>query len=969
MQTVEGSPFVVIGSAAKANNLFVVDTSGKSGAPAGSPQPPAPTNPLQVRSAFSAPQPIYHMSTMGKMLATAGPNSSVQLFNLDKNELGKRGKGLEHISECRFGAGKLEDLKLSPPGTRCASVRVHHVEFAPSSQNRASDPTKLLALEGRKVHIWDLTTQKVMASEVVSFDQLMSSSWSPHAPLGTIFATAGVDHHLYVMDSRLMGSNSQKAVVWKIDRAHGGQYHGAITALQFNPFIPYWLASTGSDDRSWRAWMLDARLTVPRVPAKDMFIGSIGTEWGDPAKKKAASGAPKASTSGEHYSQEYEIERALHGRDLTTAYNSVISMSRASLLADRTVGRTERAMIELCTARPPLDASAWSIATGSVNKFSGKPTAKSTEEEAQRLAQLDLEMIEKIRVELENVSYYLPPSFGLWEQWYATIPSQTKLEFEMVVLRFNILVDVLKGNWETIVKAEKMISKGMEMDPTFMEPDTLQLLIECVLPNDFTRGLSMGIRFAEVIEDLPNGSATFTQLTSLFHLLLFPTVYDHASWLVDPSNLEQSWSERGPMQRQIWVREFLDSRGVKPEPSPRASEGSRPSIAVSRDDAGAPSRPRGSVAVAAAAGDVGRSRSPSLTPGKLTATRPAGRMSVVSGPPNASVAFAPEVDEPTRRKTAIEAHLTGNAKEVMRMVKTELAVVKVLAKSVSGGNDAMSEGIIKIVTGEDVGDAHQERPVSAAGSTASLNAGVLKYQYRPTMSAATNRLYLDALLQTKRFEEYFQMGFDFISTHVESLYSLASSHLADAISIAGKAAAAAAGAPSQPTAVVGQTMTGGTKTLREGLALIAKVGTIMAQSMEGKGNLDKEGVEVVARCFAVLSGLLMSATQLGASMFKILETMERMLGKTGSAGAFARFVIMREAVCSTGFRDAASLTSEDIRQACRGFPRPTEGKTRAFSAALSAATGASVRDSAAGNTFMEETYAIVDRLKAITTKV
>ncbi|KAI8845510.1 WD40-repeat-containing domain protein [Chytridium lagenaria] len=548
MEAIEGTPYVAVGSASSGGSLTILENTSDS-----------TNHQLQLRSVFSSQHPVYSLSAMGNRLITAGPNSRVQIFNISPRDLSQRGKGVEQIGDCAFGSGKLEEVKLAPPGMRNASVRVHHVEFMPANGGKTANPTKFLAVEEKALFIWDLEGNKVVGKETISKDQLTSASWSPHP--GSLLATGGVDRDLYVLDSRLIGMDTNKSAVWMQLKAHSGQNHPAITSVQFSPFVPYWLASagedsvvkiwdlrylqvpmcridghyrgirslswsnthanvisTGSDDNLWRAWAIDSTISVPRIPALDMFIGCPGTEWGDPAKmsmgfgmvgaKAAKSGvcvggkiiaehksplqAPivscmaspshinsfySLSASGEvsfhtftdtvfkhvapqrylpdQYPQESSIESSVHSRNLKQAFTSVVQLSRASLAANRTVGRTERLMIELCTAKQPVEG--WVMPVLKVNKMGD--AVMGNREDAERSA---MEGLAKFRLEVDTFSYFLPPNFGSLRQWYDMIPAQSRLEFEMVVLRFNILVDVLKGNWETITKAEKMICKGME---------------------------------------------------------------------------------------------------------------------------------------------------------------------------------------------------------------------------------------------------------------------------------------------------------------------------------------------------------------------------------------------------------------------------------------------------------------------------------------------------------------------------
>ncbi len=71
-------------------------------------------------------------------------------------------------------------------------------------------------------------------------------------------------------DTRLAGlSDAPKGgVIWKVDQAHQGSIH----SVQFNPFIPYWLASAGEDGVA-KVW--DLRFLKYPVARVDGHFGSI----------------------------------------------------------------------------------------------------------------------------------------------------------------------------------------------------------------------------------------------------------------------------------------------------------------------------------------------------------------------------------------------------------------------------------------------------------------------------------------------------------------------------------------------------------------------------------------------------------------------------------------------------------------------------------------------------------------------
>jgi hypothetical protein len=226
-------------------------------------------------------------------------------------------------------------------------------------------------------------------------------------------------------------------------------------------------------------------------------------------------------------------------------------------------------------------------------------------------------------------------------------------------------------------------------------------------------------------------------------------------------------------------------------------------------------------------------------------------------------------------------------------------VLKALARC--NNNEELAEDIIKIVTGDETHEGDRasliilepKKPAVPATLNSSINP-LSNNAYKSTVSSFTNRLFLDALVTIHRYEEYFHVGFEFVASynafhfaksvlrhmelvaipklrmHVDKLYAAASAHLADAIQLSNKATEAAitsmnlneavvgggGGGAAGSIGMVGQTMTGGTKSLREGLSVVVRVATILAQSVELKGVLDKEGIETVARCVGGLNTML-----------------------------------------------------------------------------------------------------------------
>ncbi|RKO88376.1 hypothetical protein BDK51DRAFT_27304, partial [Blyttiomyces helicus] len=773
---VDGTSLVMVGSAASSNNLFVAENMAPNKFAVEDSSSPPPS--LALRSAFTAPHPIHHLSISGDRLATAGPNGRVQLFKLDLAELNQKGCGLAHLGDYAIGSTKLEDLRLSPPGTMIRSVCMNYIEFAPTSPFRAEGvapkaASKLLAIDGRSVCLFDLETAKVYSKATVGHDMLRAASWSPHPPDNALICAGGVDSHLRIIDSRIFGNDSGNGVVWRVDHAH----NGSITTAKFNPFVPYWIASTGEDavvkvwdirfqshpvarvdghsfsiqsfawsnthcemfstgtsDRVWRAWSLSADVTTARVPRSDIFFGCPGSEWSDDVTEEPVVGAKligecmtgysasivsviaspshadtyyTLSAVGEIMSHtirdellekiaphsypeigascEHEVERAIFCRDLAAAYRGCLAASRAARAEGRLTAPAEKELIDLCISRPPVDPDAWTPAE----------------------APADIDGSDRFRRDLAGLVEHLPPRFAEFSTWYNMVKPKDRLEFELLVLRYSLLQDALKGISDTVIKAEKMMCKGMQIDSTFLDGNALKLVIETLIPTDYPKALSLGVKLGDIVEDTPSRSPK--ELIPLVTTLLFPTVFEADRWLqLDPpaagTDPKATLSWRGLPARLARLRE-------------RVAQGY---------DSGLP-------------GEAEQTVEPSGKEPEKSSTRAVAS----KGAP------AKDLDA-LRAEALLQRAIAPGA--LLGMVRLEIRLSKLIANP----SDKTDEDIVQAM----------QLPVEP-DSTPSPDSGTPRrpalIPFEPTISSFALRLYLDALLGTKRFETYFASCFNIIS--------------------------------------------------------------------------------------------------------------------------------------------------------------------------------------------------------------
>jgi len=178
-------------------------------------------------------------------------------------------------------------------------------------------------------------------------------------------------------------------------------------------------------------------------------------------------------------------------------------------------------MIDLVTPKPAVDGS-WSV--GDMG-----PKGK--------------DMVEGMRADLEKWTYNLPPGYSVGEVCG---------DFEMVVLRFNLLVEVANGVCESVIANEGRLVKCLEADPTCCDAGALLLMAESVILKDFIRGIELGIRFSEIVE-----------VKETVHMLLFPTIFECEEWMPDVDVNKLALKKRSGLVKIEMLGAFVKGRRAR----------------------------------------------------------------------------------------------------------------------------------------------------------------------------------------------------------------------------------------------------------------------------------------------------------------------------------------------------------------------------------------------------------------------
>lgn len=307
-----------------------------------------------------------------------------------------------------------------------------------------------------------------------------------------------------------------------------------------------------------------------------------------------------------------------------------------------------------------------------------------------------------VRDDLKNYTYGLPPHFEKFPQWFDRIISDfVRIQFGLVLLRYKITSEVSKGNWEFLLQKESEIINGIGLDEEFIDTSTIALIVETLLVHKYLKGMTFTLSIGQLLADIPRFK--FETLADILSLLVFPTVYDSFEWIPEK---DIDFLKLTASMRQDYVRKYLEyrknnSRRDDFSVGPRASLSKRRnSRRNSRRKSNSPTRPRGQT-----------------------------------------------MDDPRSPKKNIRA-IMSDGKRALPMISLEIRLLKLIELPPDDYNEEVIRIMQNVLTDSGVGGSRTK-------------AGVVPFER--TISVFTNRLYLAALLETKRYEEFFGVAIQLIT--------------------------------------------------------------------------------------------------------------------------------------------------------------------------------------------------------------
>ncbi|KAI9478713.1 MAG: WD40-repeat-containing domain protein [Benjaminiella poitrasii] len=186
--------------------------------------------------------PIYSLDWSGKHLLVGTHQGLTIIYKVefDKND---QLQNFTLVGQYRNSPSK---ITIHAPACNI-NTHVKAVEFAPNYNSTFAESnggsSQFISTTVNHLTLWDaLKENEPLRNFKVNETPLTCASWSPNDPQSLIVCS-GYDKKLSIIDTRISTAENPQGIVWSTENAHDRP----ITDAKFNPFIPYWLASSGED--------------------------------------------------------------------------------------------------------------------------------------------------------------------------------------------------------------------------------------------------------------------------------------------------------------------------------------------------------------------------------------------------------------------------------------------------------------------------------------------------------------------------------------------------------------------------------------------------------------------------------------------------------------------------------------------------------------------------------------------------
>jgi len=446
-----------------------------------------------------------------------------------------------------------------------------------------AQPTKFLALENHRLHIWQIDRESEPLNTVKGSNApLTCAAWNMHNTNQLIIG--GVSRSLKVLDIRSMVNKTGKSVTgnllsWKCDNAHSD----AIRDVQWHPMIPHWLATCGNDnviniwdmrynngtpvialeghdnivksiswsnfhcdillsgavDHSVKLWNLRVEphhiiatinntftdsvcnVLCSKTKAMSFYCQSNSGEFATIETTSTFMSPLVTSRFNENETEERDIEQIVYYRQLRSAFEKILELAKKHR-ADNNLEKALR-LLEFCKERHLPQMKAYH------NAF-----FNSTES------------IARFKKELRDYSYYLPPKVRGMDE----IPLDMIKEIDHLTLNYQILRFVQRKEFSHVLALEEKMLQILGQDITCIEVSTLQDVIDLYVCNDYRKGMTLVVLIGKVFSQ----ANSWTMFEPIAKKTLSPTIFEVSN---NPSLRENAYRV---LQKNLSNADFILSQ-------------------------------------------------------------------------------------------------------------------------------------------------------------------------------------------------------------------------------------------------------------------------------------------------------------------------------------------------------------------------------------------------------------------------
>jgi WD40 repeat protein len=518
------------------------------------------------------------------LIAIAMEDGSINLYNLKDTatrkfiEEPKKLVTLTPPAKVAGTAGPTMSTTLSSTGVekrrfplQRQAIAIDLTAHGPPSGSSSTASQRLLAQIQENIYLWDLSRPEAPIQTLkTSITSTRAARWCPLSPGQSQISRGSTNGTVKIYDLK---SRDPNTTIWSVKKAH----HGSIRDIAWNPFIPYWFATAGSDsiiqiwdtrfggkpvrtledhsnavntiswsptnvellasggaDRRFKLWNLrsEPHYVISNLGVWDSSIVGVGwaqTRPNAPAFAVSATGIVQAclpqsefllsmipSLDGPQKDAIKNVERSIYTRNFAVGFQKAYQLAQ-QFLAENRITQANK-LLNICYQRPEVTETAFpkdktTTASASASTSTSAETSKPAPIEMR--ASITKEQFEK---DLLFYSYYIPPNYPdhLWPA------VDQKLMFSIEALKMSIDLEQLIRDEDAVelVKIQPDVADFMKRDPTSVDIPLLFRLFSVLLPADFLCSLELGYQLARV----------FTKNTTSFYgianMLMFPTLYD-----------------------------------------------------------------------------------------------------------------------------------------------------------------------------------------------------------------------------------------------------------------------------------------------------------------------------------------------------------------------------------------------------------------------------------------------------------